>query len=242
MVIQQNNYYPLGLSFGEESDLEQGLQNFKYNGKELDKERGLNQYDYAARYMDPATVRFTTVDPHSENYYSWSPYVYVGNNPMRFVDPNGKDGWDFLYGIVDAVKSNSTMGATDAGGITLQGSVDNPGHYNSGRTVGDVASVVMGVIEIVVGGASAGAAATAPTGVGLGVSVAGVSVVVHGGATIGKALQGTDRMEMSGNSKGTNSNTYEDITNKTNKGSVKNKQTDAKRSEVEQTLKDNGYT
>lgn len=35
--------------------------------------------------------RFTTIDPHSENYYSISPYVYVGNNPMRLIDPTGMD-------------------------------------------------------------------------------------------------------------------------------------------------------
>ncbi|MBF0575449.1 hypothetical protein [Dysgonomonas sp. GY617] len=29
------------------------------------------------------------MDPHSENYYSWSPYVYVGNNPMRLTDLTG---------------------------------------------------------------------------------------------------------------------------------------------------------
>ena len=90
-VVQRNNYYPFGMSFGEETDLEQGKQNFKYNGKELDKEHGLNQYDYAARFMDPSIIRFTSVDPHAENYFSWSPYVYVGNNPMRLVDPDGKD-------------------------------------------------------------------------------------------------------------------------------------------------------
>ncbi|TFD95039.1 hypothetical protein E2605_14570 [Dysgonomonas capnocytophagoides] len=88
-VIQRNSYYPFGMSFGEESDLEQGLQNFKYNGKELDKTHGLNQYDYAARYMDPATVRFTSVDPLAETEYGWSPYVYVHNNPLRYTDPDG---------------------------------------------------------------------------------------------------------------------------------------------------------
>lgn len=89
-VIQRNSYYPFGMSFGEETDLEQGKQNFKYNGKELDKTHGLNQYDYAARYMDPATVRFTTVDPLAEKYYSISPYVYVSNNPMKYIDKDGK--------------------------------------------------------------------------------------------------------------------------------------------------------
>ena len=92
------------MPFGEETDAEQGKQNFKYNGKELDKEHGLNQYDYAARFMDPSMVRFTTVDPHAENYFSWSPYAYVGNNPMRLVDPDGKDWRDFLNGIIDGAK------------------------------------------------------------------------------------------------------------------------------------------
>lgn len=31
------------------------------------------------------------MDPHSENYYSWSPYVYVANNPMKYIDPTGMD-------------------------------------------------------------------------------------------------------------------------------------------------------
>lgn len=53
MAIQRNNYYPFGMSFGEESGEEQG--------KQLDKEHGLNQYDYAARFMDPSMVRSTSV-------------------------------------------------------------------------------------------------------------------------------------------------------------------------------------
>lgn len=33
---------------------------------------------------------FPTIDPHLEDYYSWSPYVYCYNNPMKFVDPTGQ--------------------------------------------------------------------------------------------------------------------------------------------------------
>lgn len=36
-----------------------------------------------------AIGRFTTVDPHAENYYSISPYAYVGNNPIKRIDPTG---------------------------------------------------------------------------------------------------------------------------------------------------------
>lgn len=67
-------------------------QPYKYNGKELDKTHGLNWYDYSARHYEPAIGRFTTVDPHAESYYSWSPYAYCYNNPLKFIDPDGKDG------------------------------------------------------------------------------------------------------------------------------------------------------
>ncbi|MDU1893113.1 MAG: hypothetical protein E6767_20745, partial [Dysgonomonas sp.] len=52
---------------------------------------GVNMYDYSARYKDE--WRFTTVDPLAEKYYSWSPHVYVGNNPMKRTDPTGMDWW-----------------------------------------------------------------------------------------------------------------------------------------------------
>ncbi|WP_024996742.1 RHS repeat-associated core domain-containing protein, partial [Bacteroides graminisolvens] len=88
-IVQSNHYYPFGMSFAEGSATSQ--QPYKYNGKELDTERGLNLYDYSARLMDPALGRFSTVDPMAEKYYSWSPYVYVGNDPVNLIDPDGMD-------------------------------------------------------------------------------------------------------------------------------------------------------
>ncbi|MCD7902000.1 MAG: RHS repeat-associated core domain-containing protein [Bacteroides sp.] len=92
-VIQKNHYYPFGMTFGEISSTEQDKQPYKYNGKELDRKNGLNLYDYSARYMEPALGRFTTMDPHAENYYSISPYAYCANNPISRIDPTGKDWW-----------------------------------------------------------------------------------------------------------------------------------------------------
>lgn len=90
-VVQKNHYYPFGMAFAEETSEEQGKQPYKYNGKELDQMHGLNMYDYSARYMEPAIGRFTSVDPHAENYYSWSPYLYALGNPLKYIDPMGTD-------------------------------------------------------------------------------------------------------------------------------------------------------
>lgn len=34
---------------------------------------------------------FTSQDPKSENSYSESPYVYVSNNPLKYIDPDGRE-------------------------------------------------------------------------------------------------------------------------------------------------------
>ena len=39
---------------------------------------------------DPAIGRWTAQDPLSEKYYSYSAYNYCVNNPVMFVDPDGK--------------------------------------------------------------------------------------------------------------------------------------------------------
>ena len=35
-------------------------------------------------------ARWTTPDPLAEKYYGISPYAFCNNNPVNFVDPDGK--------------------------------------------------------------------------------------------------------------------------------------------------------
>jgi RHS repeat-associated protein len=61
---------------------------------ELDMEHGLMQYDFVARQHDPAIGRFLSIDPLCEKYYWISPYAYCMNNPVRYIDPDGRDIWE----------------------------------------------------------------------------------------------------------------------------------------------------
>ncbi len=74
-------------------------QRYLYNGKELNKDFGLNWYDYGARWYDAGVGRWGQVDPAAEAYYPISPFVYVADNPIIYIDPNG----EFLGTLVGAV-------------------------------------------------------------------------------------------------------------------------------------------
>ena len=90
---QKINYYPFGAQLCDGST-DSNVQARKFNGKEFDKMHGLNTYDYGARQYNPITARWDRVDPLAEKYYSVSPYVYCVNNPMKYIDIDGKDVWE----------------------------------------------------------------------------------------------------------------------------------------------------
>ena len=87
VIEGEHHYYPFGLEM--EGEWNAGLDDarYRYNGKELNQDLGL--YDYGARWYDPAVARFTTTDPAAGAYTSISPYAYVANNPLIYIDPTG---------------------------------------------------------------------------------------------------------------------------------------------------------
>jgi len=72
-------YMPFGELLMEQSTTEYNNP-YKYNGKELDEATGL--YYYGARYYDPKTSVWLSVDPLAEKYPNVSPYAYAANNPV----------------------------------------------------------------------------------------------------------------------------------------------------------------
>ncbi|MBR5183536.1 MAG: RHS repeat-associated core domain-containing protein, partial [Bacteroidales bacterium] len=90
-VIEQNSYYPFGgrHNFGI-SNTPAANNRYKFNGKEEQTIGGLNLLDYGARMYDTKTARWLVQDPLAEKYYSFSAYNYCVNNPVKFVDSDGR--------------------------------------------------------------------------------------------------------------------------------------------------------
>ena len=66
---------------------------FTFNGKEKDDEvKGVgNSLDFGARIYDSRSGRFLSRDPLEFKYSAISPYVFVGNNPINAIDPDGRE-------------------------------------------------------------------------------------------------------------------------------------------------------
>ncbi|WP_165372191.1 DUF6443 domain-containing protein [Emticicia agri] len=97
VVIQENHYDPWGLAIEKEVVADKNkLPNFEtkdrftYNGKEM--QGNLGYLDYGVRMYDPSIGRWGVIDPLAEKMPVWNPYCYVFNNPLKFIDPDGKEG------------------------------------------------------------------------------------------------------------------------------------------------------
>ncbi|MBE4949566.1 RHS repeat domain-containing protein [Chryseobacterium culicis] len=89
-ITDANDYYPFGMNQLKTGNAFFGsgtYKNYKYNGKEL-QESGM--YDYGARFYMPDLGRWGVVDPLTEKMTRHSPYNYAFNNPLRFIDPDGR--------------------------------------------------------------------------------------------------------------------------------------------------------
>ena len=69
------------------------IHSFVFTGKEKDEETGYGYF--GARYMDHELMTsWLSVDPMADKYPSISPYAYCAWNPVKLVDPDGREVLD----------------------------------------------------------------------------------------------------------------------------------------------------
>ncbi len=108
-LLEENNYYPYGLSMAALSSKSMQVSptnRIKFSGKEEQRFEftdgsGIEVCDFGGRYYDQQIGRWTTIDPLVSNYYWLTPYNYCNNNPIKFIDPNGLAFKDTLNGRYD---------------------------------------------------------------------------------------------------------------------------------------------
>ena len=137
-VLQQNLYYAWGGTWGDVYTASE-FQQYKYCGKYLDRKHGLDLYDYGARQYDPAAAFWTSPDPLCEKYYNISPYAFCNNNPVTFIDPDGR----FIDTAWDA--ANVAMGVTSFVANVTAGNIVGAALDGAGLIVDVAATAIPGV-------------------------------------------------------------------------------------------------
>jgi len=149
-VAQTTDYYPFGLAMAAQSYQKQSsLDNdYLYNGKELQDEHNLGWLDYGARMYMSEIGRWGVVDALAEIYHTDTPYGYVLNNPLSFIDPDGRQ----VEGVTkdDARKAHEGFNKVFAGEKfdTFRALITRSGKKGDGKTFNKIdADALSGALE-----------------------------------------------------------------------------------------------
>ncbi len=110
-IVTAATYHPYGETYVEEGEEE----DYSFTGKQKDS-TGL--YYFMGRYYDPGVGRFLTRDPklgYIDRPQTLNRYIYCLNNPLKFVDPDGRECVSILVeeSRSTAARAPSTKASTE---------------------------------------------------------------------------------------------------------------------------------
>ena len=163
-VVQENSYYPFGSPINDFTWTAAATNRNIYlrEGKEYIAMYGLNKYDFLNRTFDTWTLMALQIDPMAAKFYQISPYALWANNPMRNVDPDGRNPFDFVLLYFKLQNwAEEQMGAAQRLVAGTSGNINAPAEANMPQrvqdinttveTMQDVSTVVEGAVSVAEG-------------------------------------------------------------------------------------------
>ncbi len=126
-------YLPYG------SPLEESDELYQFTSQEWSGELGI--YDYGARQYNPVLKRFMQADTVIPDYYNpqlLNRYSYVGNNPLKYVDPTG-NFVTYVGGLFTGGGAMGFLGGAGSTGIVV--SIDHTHFFDSPSIIGAIKSI-----------------------------------------------------------------------------------------------------
>lgn len=113
-ILQTNRYLSGGLPQTAMTINDRFIDNHLYCSMQYTGTHSMGLYDNTARIYDAILTRFTTQDPLSEKYPDISPYASRANNPMKYVDEDGRKLTDRAKVLISRFLINiNTLSADD---------------------------------------------------------------------------------------------------------------------------------
>ena len=151
-LLSSTDYYPFGYPMPSRGETTQSYR-YGFNGQEKDDEvygEG-SAYDFGERIYDSRIGKWFSIDPSQVKYPGLSPYAFVANNPIRFLDIGGKD---FVVSVNNSgenrtitIKQNIYPVSEEAA-LQLEASVKELNDLTKIVTIDDVAYTVIFEINI----------------------------------------------------------------------------------------------
>jgi RHS repeat-associated protein len=132
VVSQTADYMPFGVEhFGNTYSLDSlNKQNFTYSNKEKQDDFGISSSYFGARNYNSTIGRFLSVDPLASEMPEWSPYTFEFNNPLRYLDPDGRKPVDIIIKGYERQAAFSGLQASVQGQLALSMSASGKVSYS----------------------------------------------------------------------------------------------------------------